>query len=508
MSALGSFSDAPLLAARGVAKRFGGTQAVAAASLEMRSGEIHGLIGPNGAGKSTMVGMLTGRLAPDTGTIELDGRTVSFSSMRDGLSHGVVTVPQELAVPGEITVAQCICLGAEPRRAGFVRRGAEVRTGQALLERIGLEVSPRAKMGSLLPSQQKAIMVAQALHRDARALLLDEPTAGMSQDHSEPLLAVVERLRGQDLAMLYISHRLIEIVRLCPVVTVMRNGAVDEVLRGEQVTRPALAARLTRGEREPDAERARATVREPGAGEHSVVLEGVQGQRLNGVDLVARPGEILGLAGLPGSGVEDVFAAIVGSQAPSAGAVTIDGRRITSSRAAAAAGVGYLPPARRDAVLAEDSVARNMVMTSFGEVGRWGWTTRRRELAAARPIATELGLDHWLQTPIRDLSGGNQQRVLFGRLMLSGSRVLVLEDPTVGVDIGARQGLHDLLARFAGEGRTCIVGSGEPEELELLCDRVAVFRGGELVALLTGDEVTEQAIVAEMTGAADPAQVA
>jgi ribose transport system ATP-binding protein len=501
-------ASTPLLSARDVSKRFAGTQAVKDASIEMQAGEIHGLIGPNGAGKSTLVGMLTGRLAPDTGAVELDGEPVSFSSMRDGLNNGVVTVPQELEVPADISVAQCICLGAEPRRAGFVRRGAEVRTAQALIERIGLEVSARARVGELLPSQQKAIMVAQALHRDARALLLDEPTAGMSQDHSEPLLAVVERLRGHDLAVLYISHRLIEVVRLCPAVTVMRNGVVDEVLRGDEITRQALAARLTKGEREPDAERAPATVREPGSGEHSVVLEGVGGRRVSAVNLTARPGEILGLAGLPGSGVEDVFAAIVGSRAASAGSVTIDGRRITSTRSAAAAGVGYLPPARRDAVLAQDTVARNMVMSSFGEVGRLGWTTRRRELAAARPIATELGLDHWLDTPIRDLSGGNQQRALFGRLMLSGSRVLVLEDPTVGVDVGARQGLHDLLARFAGEGRTVIVGSGEPEELELLCDRVAVFRGGELAALLAGDQVSEQAIVAEMTGAADPAQVA
>ena len=501
-------ASTPVLAARAVSKRFAGTQAVSEASIELQAGEIHGLIGPNGAGKSTIVGMLTGRVAPDDGTVELDGRAVSFGSVREGLGHGVVTVPQELAVPTDLSVAQYVCLGAEPRRAGFVRRGAEVRTAAAIIERLGLGISARQKVGTLMPSQQKAIMVAQALHRDARALLLDEPTAGMSQDHSEPLLAVVERLRGEDLAVLYISHRLVEVVRLCPTVTVMRNGLVDGVLHGDEVTRSALAQRLTKGEREPDPGAARTTVREPAGADGSVALESVAGRRVIGVDLTARPGEILGLAGLPGSGVEDVFAAIVGAEAPRSGSVTIDGRRITSPRSAAAAGVGYLPPARRDAVLAEDTVARNMVLTSFHAIGRWGLTTRRREMTAARPVATELGLAHVLGTPIRDLSGGNQQRALFGRLMLSGSRVLVLEDPTVGVDVGARQGLHDLLARFAEEGRTCIVGSGEPEELELLCDRVAVFRGGELVTVLTGGGVTERAIVAEMTGAAEPAQVA
>ncbi|MFL5846411.1 MAG: sugar ABC transporter ATP-binding protein [Solirubrobacteraceae bacterium] len=497
-------SSTVILSAQDVAKRFGGTQAVREASIELRSGEIHGLIGPNGAGKSTLVGMLTGLTSLDRGTIELAGEAISLSSNRDGLRKGIVTVPQELAVPGELSVGQCICLGAEPRRAGFVRRGAERRAAQVILDRLGLDVSVRSAVGALLPSQQKAIMVAQALHREARALLLDEPTAGMSGDHAEPLLEVVSRLREHDIAVLYISHRLAEVVRLCPVVTVMRDGAVVAVMRDDAITRPALAAQLTKGEREPDAEAAAPTVREPAIGEGtSVVVEGLEGVRVSDVSLTARPGEILGLAGLPGSGVEDVFAAIAGVQAPKKGTVRIGGQRVVSSVGAVRAGVGYLPPARRDAVLPDDSVARNMVISSLDTASRRGVISRRREFEAAAPIAEELGLGQVLRKPIRELSGGNQQRALFGRLLLSGSRVLVLEDPTVGVDVNARQALHDLLARFAAEGRTCIVGSGEPEELSLLCDRVLVFRGGSLCGELVGDDVTEHAIVAEMTGARD-----
>jgi ABC-type sugar transport system ATPase subunit len=502
-------SDDPLLAARRVAKRFGGTQAVQAATIEMRRGEIHGLIGPNGAGKSTLVGMLTGRLSPDDGTIEFDGSAVTVASMREGQGLGIVAVPQELAVPGDLSVAQCVCLGAEPRRAGFVQRGAERRAAQEVIDRLGLEVSVSAAVGSLLPSEQKAIMVAQALHREARALLLDEPTAGMSPANAEPLLQIVERLRDHEMAVLYISHRLAEVVRLCTRVTVMRDGKVVELMRDQEITRAALAAQLTKGEREPEVASSAAAGSDAGEREHaSVVLTAVDGRRVSGVTMSASPGEIVGLAGLPGSGVEDVFAAIAGSEAPRSGRVEIEGREVRSLRDGVRAGVGYLPPARRDAVLPDDTVARNIVLSSLEAVGRRGFATTQLELGAARPIAEQLGLSALVRTPLRELSGGNQQRVLFGRLLLSGSRVLVLEDPTVGVDIEARQGLHDLLAQLAAEGRTCIVGSGEPEELALLCHRVLIFRDGELVRELASDEISEQAIISEMTGAVATQEVA
>ena len=486
-----------LLAARGVWKRFGGQVAVRDLDLELRPGRIQGLIGPNGAGKSTAVGMLTGRLQPDEGSIELRGEPLRLRSARAAMAQGIIVVPQELAVPDPLTVAQFINLGLEPTRVGLIGRRAERRAASEVLDRLSLDIPVEATMGSLLPSEQKALVVARALHHEAAALLLDEPTAGMSQVHAEPLLALLERLREEKIAVLYISHRLVEVERLCDSVTSMRDGAKVAELSAAEATFEALRGQLEMGNED---------VHDIGRGpavsvdaEETCVVEGLCGARLDGVSFSARRGEVLGLAGLPGSGVEEVFATLAGIGSTS-GRVTTEGKRIYNALAATAAGVGYLPPSRPAAILPDDSVPRNMVIGALGKVARGAMVSRRREREVAASVADRVDVTRYLDRRMGQLSGGNQQKALFGRLLIADSKVLVLEGPTVGVDITARRALHVLIRDLAAEGRTCIVGSEEPGELAALCDRILVLRAGALAAELTGEQITEREVLGGMTG--------
>jgi ribose transport system ATP-binding protein len=486
-----------LLAARGVWKRFGGQVAVRDLDLELRPGRIQGLIGPNGAGKSTAVGMLTGRLHPDEGTIELRGEPVRLRTARSSMAQGIIVVPQELAVPDPLTVAQFINLGLEPTTMGLIGRRAEKQAAREVLERLSLDIPIDATMGTLLPSEQKALVVARALHHQAAALLLDEPTAGMSQVHAEPLLALLERLREEKIAVLYISHRLVEVERLCDSVTSMRDGAKVAELSAEEATFDALRDQLERGNEDVhDIGRTSAVTADAA---DTLVVENLGGARLEGVSFVARRGEVLGLAGLPGSGVEEVFAALAGIGSTS-GRVTAEGKRVSSPLDATAADVGYLPPSRPAAILADDSVPRNMVIGALRKVSRGAMVSRRREREIAASVSDRVDVTQYLDRHMGQLSGGNQQKALFGRLLIADSKVLVLEGPTVGVDITARRALHVLIRDLAAEGRTCIVGSEEPGELAALCDRILVLRAGRITTELTAERITEREVLSGMTG--------
>jgi ribose transport system ATP-binding protein len=500
-------SAGTLLAARGVSKRFSGTQAVNNVTLTLEPGRIQGLIGPNGAGKSTLVGLLTGRLKPDSGIVELRGTPTHLRTPRAAMALGIIPVPQELAVPDPMSVKEFLHLGSEPTTLGLVRRRAERRSATAILERLELAIPIDVAVGSLLPSEQKALVVARALRRRAVALLLDEPTAGMSPDHAEPLLRLLERLRGEHIAVLFISHRLVEVERLCDSVAVMRDGSKVAELAADEAHFDALREHLERGNEDVHQlghERSTSTSRGAGSAEASCEVTDLTGRRTRGVSFSARTGEVLGLAGLPGSGVEEVFAALAGLPGQRTGTVRVGGRTVSSTQAAVAAGVGYLPPSRSAAILVDETVPRNMTLSALDSVRRLGLVTRRRERRVARPFAEQVGVIPYFDRRMGELSGGNQQRVLFGRLLLTGSQVFVLEGPTVGVDVNARRSLHALIRSLAADGRTCIVGSEEPEELAALCDRILVLRAGRVVDELTETRLTERDVLHAMTGGETP----
>lgn len=490
------------LVASGVTVHFARVTALSDVGLTLAPGSVHGLIGPNGAGKSTLVGVLTGTTRPSAGSLYLDKEEVRLHGPADARHRGIVAVAQELAVLKDMSLADVVTLGAEPSFGGLVQRRRRNAAAQAALARVGLAVPPSTNMGSLSPSAQRAVMVAQALHRKARVLLLDEPTAGMDADHSQRVLEVVELLRAEgNVAILYISHRFDEVERLCDTVTVLRDGSQVGMLTAGTVTRASLLSHLIDAPQTPASTSigrmsARAA-RSEKVGDCTLSVEDLSAGWLRGVTFDARVGEVLGVAGLAGSGVEDVFAVLAGTLRPSSGRIRSADGEVTSPRTAARAGIGSLPASRTRAVLSRDDVARNLVLGYRG-AGFRRFVRRATERRLAEPVATRLAtppVDRRMST----LSGGNQQKVLIGRLMLADKNVLVAEDPTVGVDVAARRVLHTLLRQAAADGCTCVVGSSEPEELLEICDRILVLRHGSVVAELRAGTFSAAELLAAMT---------
>jgi ABC-type sugar transport system ATPase subunit len=495
-------SGAVLLDARGVGKRYGDATVLADVDLALRAGSVHGLIGRNGAGKSTMVGILTGRHGADDGELRRDGRPVSFGSPRAAAAAGVAAVAQEIVLPMDMSVAEVVTLGSEPRRAGFIRRGSERAAVRAVLGSLQLDLDLDTPVRKLPVSWQKVVLVAQTLHRDASVIALDEPTSAMNAEDAARVEQLVHALRDRGVAVLYISHRLDEVERLCDEVTVLRDGRkvatllgdeiaqqqLMEIMMGEDAATPAAPpASVGAAAADPDAARLR--------------LDAVSVGCLKEFSLDVTPGALIGVAGLPGSGVEEVFGLLAGRLRPTRGTVTVGGRRITSVRSATHNGVSFLPASRRSVILGEEGVVDNMVLACLPACGRASFVTRARARTFVEPVVQRLSLSPVIGRRMGQLSGGNQQRALVGGRLLARPRFLVLEDPTVGVDVAARADLHALLRELAEEGLGCVLGSTDPKELAELCDEVLVVRGGRQVASLRGAEATEYAVTAAMTTA-------
>jgi len=488
------------LRVEGARKTYGPVLVLDDVSLELRGGRVDGLIGRNGAGKSTLVNVLTGRVEVDAARIEVDGSPVDIRGPGDALAAGIVAVPQELVMPMDMSVVEVVTFGVEPGRAGFVNLRRAEREVRALLGSMDLDLDLHARVRDLPVSWQKIVMVAQALYRNARILILDEPTAAMNAEDCDRVLEVVRGLRARGLAVLYISHRFDEVEEICDRVTAMADGRVLDVMEEGQVTHARLvgaivgsetgtarAARSSAGPREGDALR----------------LEQLRGERLQGFDLTVRPGEIVGLAGLPGSGVEDVFQLAAARRAPVAGRVLVGANVVRSSRAAKRLGVELLPASRADAALVAEPVIENLALPALDRIGRLGVMRVADARREAAPIIEQLSLRPVAERLMGQLSGGNQQRVLVGAKLLARPGFLVLEDPTVGVDVAARAQLHELLWQLADDGMGLLVGSSDPEELLGLCDRIVAMHRGRVVAEWPAREATEQGLLAAITGSGD-----
>jgi len=492
------------LVGRGLSKTYGGEQALAAVDLEIEGGRVHGVIGRNGAGKSTLVKLLTGRERPDAGEVIVNGSAMSFRSVRDGADAGIVAVPQELVTPAAMSVREVITLGAEPRAAGFVRRRAERQVVSAVLRELDADyIDIDAEVASLPLSWQRIVLVAQFVHREAQVIFLDEPTAAMNAEDAERVNHLVRRLRERGRAIVYISHRFSEVEQICDVVTVLRDGRKVGTLSAEEINEDTLvgsvmgedAAEIL-GRIKVDAEARRAKFGEGDV--PPLQIEGVTVGTVRDFDLTVRPGEIVGLAGLPGSGVEDVFRCLSGERRPTVGAARVGKRTITDPASALRAGVAFLPGSRGEATLAEEPVLENLALASLSHCASHGFMSTDRIRSFADPVIARLGLRPVAERRMNELSGGNQQRVLVGSRILSKPQYLVLEDPTVGVDVAARGDLHGLIADLAAEGMGVVVGSSDPQELVDICDSVIVLREGRGHRTLSGATATEFAVVEAM----------
>ncbi|MFE9834318.1 sugar ABC transporter ATP-binding protein [Streptomyces sp. NPDC005551] len=492
--------EPPLLTMSGITKSFPGVRALDGVDLEVQAGEVHCLLGQNGAGKSTLIKILAGAHQPDGGTIGWRGERVVLRSPIAAMRLGIATIYQELDLVEGLSVAENVHLGHEPTAAGFVVRGKAARDSTtALLRRLGHpEIDPARLVGDLSAAQQQIVSMARALSHDVRLIVMDEPSAALDPDEVDNLFRIVGDLTADGVAVVHISHRLEEIRRVGDRVTVLKDGrAVAVGLPAKSTPTREVVALMTGRDVEyvfPDR-----PARQP-SGDPVLTVQGLaRDGEFAPLDLELRPGEIVGLAGLVGSGRTEILETVYGARKPSAGRVLVDGRplRPGSVRAAVRAGLGLAPEERKaQALLMLESVTRNVSVSSMSRFSRGGWVDRRAELGAARAATRELSLrpDN-PSVPVRTLSGGNQQKAVLARWLLHGCRVLLLDEPTRGVDVGARAELYAVVRRLADEGLAVLLVSSEVPEVLGLADRVLVLREGRVVHTAPARELDEHRVL-------------
>jgi ribose transport system ATP-binding protein len=491
----------PLLEARNLTKSFPGVRALRGVSLSLSPGEVVAVAGENGAGKSTLMKILAGVIRPDSGTLLIDGQPARLGSVGDALALGVVLIHQELNLAGNLDVAANIFLGREPRRFGLLDPARLNRDSRVWLDAVGLAVDPSVRVDSLSPGQRQLVEIAKALAANARVLIMDEPTSSLSEGEAGRLFDVIQDLRARGVGILYISHRLGEIARLADRAVVLRDGEV--------------AGHLDRGGLDPSAivrlmvgrdigrfhHRATATAGPPVLQVHRLRTAAHPDHRL---DFTVHSGEIVGIAGLVGSGRTSLLQCLFGIRGAAGGQVRVDGRPInpSSPRDAIAAGIALAPEDRQHHGLALDlAVDDNLTLASLHHHHRFGLLNRRftddhcRSLIQSHRIRTP----HARQ-PTRLLSGGNQQKIVLAKWLACRPRLLLLDEPTRGIDVGAKQEIYRLIGSLTAEGMAILFVSSELEEIIGLSDRVLVMHEGRLAGTLDRAALHEETIMQLATG--------
>lgn len=480
-----------VLEAAGLTKAFGGIPALREGSLTLRRGSIVGLVGENGAGKSTLLGILSGNLRPDSGRLEIGGHPVAHFSPAVLLhQHRVALVPQEIDLVLDRSVAQNVLLG---REGGILPNGRVLRReAQMLCARVGLELDVTRDVRGLSPSEQQLVLVARALGRNSEVLLFDEPTANLTPPEAARLHALMHQLTSEGASIVYVSHHLHDVLGHCEQIVVMRDGAVRAVY-DSSVDEDVLVSEMIGRERTPHR---RSTARS--GGRNAVEFVAWSGERFGPVSTTLAGGSVVGLAGLPTSGRSELLRAIMVPRRTS-GEVRVDGvhLRLGSPKAALLNGIGYVPPERRaEGVFLELPVADNIAVLHIAGPGRGLWDSpaaRRRRSRTAFGLA---GIAGRLDQSLRELSGGNQQKAVLARSLDRPLRLLILDEPTRGVDIEAKRAIHGHVQRLAEGGCTVLVSSSDVPELLELCDRILVLRDGAIVADLDTATADEEAVLA------------
>jgi ABC-type sugar transport system ATPase subunit len=493
-----------LLEASHIHKRFPGVQALRGVNFDLRAGEIHALVGENGAGKSTLMHVLAGVQQPDEGELKIAEQPVVIGDEQQAQALGIGIVYQERSLFDLLTVAENIFAGRQPRgRWGVIDRAAMRAATQRILQHLDLNIPPDTPLGLLNPAQQQMVEVAKALALNARILIFDEPTAALTEAETNTLFRVIRQLRAQGKGIIYISHRLHEIFVLADRVTVLRDGAgrgtfaVAETSPDELVTRMVgreLSEEYHQSHVSKFSERVVLQVK-------SLSTRRVPDEArtlLHDVSLQVHAGEIVGLAGLAGAGRTELGLAIFGAHPLAAGEVLLDGKpvHIASPRAAIAAGLGYLPEDRKDAGLfLEMSIAENIAAARLEQFGAW-WLNRGNSETVAQEFVGKLRIAAaHIQQPVVTLSGGNQQKVLLARWLLVNPKVLIVDEPTRGVDVGAKAEVHTLLRQLAEQGTAVIVISSDLPEVLALADRIVVMRAGHVSGEVQRAAASEEAIL-------------
>ncbi len=489
----------PLLQIVGASQHFPGVKALDGVDLDLRRGEVLALVGENGAGKSTLMKLLSGIYIPDAGEFFLDGERIELSSPKQAQELGISIIHQEFNLMPDLTIAQNIFIGREPRSAGvFLRDRALERKTAELLDRLGLSLDPGQRVSELTVAKQQMVEIAKALSYDSRVLIMDEPTAALNDAEVEALFDLIRRFTTPETGVIYISHRMHELKEISDRITVLRDGEYVATV-ATATTPPAevislMVGRVIEGEQRPAAS---------AEGVDDIVLS-VQGLStkalLRDISFDLRRGEILGFAGLMGAGRTEVARAIVGADRISSGSLVLKGKAVTisSPAEAAALGIGYLSEDRKKlGVLLERNVRENVVLSSLAEYARaLGWIDSRGIEATGREYVGKLRI----KTPstsalVKNLSGGNQQKVVIAKWLAKDCDVLIFDEPTRGIDVGAKDEIYALLRELAGSGKSIIMISSELPEVLRMSHRIAVMCEGRLTAILDNDEATQENIM-------------
>ena len=506
--------DSPdvLLQMRDIRKVFPGNVALDNACLEVRRGEVHALVGQNGAGKSTMIKILTGAYQRDGGTILFDGRPVEFRSPSDAQANGISTIYQEINLVPLRSVAENIMLGKEPTRLGVIDWRKMNATAHQLLRHVGIEVDVTRPLGEFNIAIQQMVAIARAVSFKSQLVVMDEPTSSLDDQEVETLFDTIRRLKANGVSVIFISHRLDELYTICDRVTIMRDGNTIDTRDVKAITKLELVARMLGREMGEVVQRGATSFSHPDertAGETILEVQDILTDSvLRGVSLSVRQGEIIGLAGLLGAGRTETARAIFGADPIHSGQIRLNGKtlQLGSPISAIQAGMGYCSEDRKaEGIIPELSVADNLVLAALPQIARNGVVSAEKRRQIVEEFIKVLGIKTSSpDQPIRELSGGNQQKVLLARWLCLHPNLLILDEPTRGIDVGAKGEIQKIVSQLAENGVGVLMITSEIEELTEGSDRVFVMRDGASVAELDDAEITQAAIMRAMAHGSEP----
>lgn len=489
----------PLLLAKDIDKHFGGVMALQSAQFALNSGEVHALIGENGAGKSTLARILAGSLRADRGQIDIAGQPTAIDHPLDAQRLGIGIIYQELDLFAHLTVAENLAIGnLQFDERALVSRKAMEAFCRPFLTQVGLDLDVRAWVASLSLAQQQLVAIARALSMRCRILLMDEPTSALSEDAAERLSALIGQLKSDGVSIVYVSHKMEEIFRLCDRVTVLRDGETIG-------TRDILATDRTEVIRMMVGREVKVSSSTMRLLSKSVVLcvSQLTTRKLHDVSFDLHHGEVLGIAGLMGAGRSELGEALFGLNAIEQGSVRLDGELFAPEGPAQAQsqGVGLVPEDRKaQGLMMQMSVKENCTLSVLPRLGRWGFLATSTELELFEPTATRLRLKYLSsQAPVGTLSGGNQQKSLLARWLLADTKVLFLDDPARGIDVAAKEDIYELIDELAASGKSILLASSELSELIRCSDRIMVLNDGRVAGMFSAREVTQETIMAAAT---------
>lgn len=494
----------PVLSMRNIAKAFGKFYALKGVDLTVWPGEIHALMGENGAGKSTLMKILAGAYTATSGEILIDGRPHAIKGPKDALAAGITLIYQEMQLAPNLTVAENIFLGSELARGGLVQRKEMINQAQAVIDRLGAQFKASDRVMTLTIAEQQQVEIARALHRNSRVLVMDEPTAALSSRETQRLFELILRLRNEGMAIIYISHRMAEVYELSDRVSVLRDGQYVGSLTRDKLNASELV-RMMVGRPLSDLFNKERDI--PPGQPRLRVEDLTDGGKVKASSLVVRAGEIVGLAGLVGAGRSELAQLIFGVRRATGGVIEIDGEPVVihSPRAAIELGIGFLTENRKEqGLFLEMAAQENITMATLERDARWGMLNRKKAQTLSDDAISLLNIrvPH-AQVRAGGLSGGNQQKLLISRWVAIGPRILLLDEPTRGVDVGAKSEIYRIMTQMARQGVAILMISSELPEVVGMSDRVYVMREGSIAGELQAGDISQESIMTLATGVND-----